>query len=169
MQTVYFQNNPVEVYGEIPAVGSPAPAFELTSADLAEVNLEQYHGKRLVLNIFPSLDTGVCAMSVRRFNKDAVKYDNTEVLCVSMDLPFAAKRFCTAEGIDGVKVASAFRHPSFGQDYGVTIVDGPLKGLLARAVVVIDENGTVIYHELVNEITNEPDYKAVEYVLKNEK
>ncbi len=169
MQTVYFQNNPVEVYGEIPTVGSPAPAFQLTSADLTDVNLEQYHGKRLVLNIFPSLDTAVCAMSVRRFNKDAAKYDNTEVLCVSMDLPFASKRFCTTEGIDGVSVASAFRHPSFGQDYGVTIVDGPLKGLLARAVVVIDENGTVIYRELVNEITNEPDYKAVEYVLKNDK
>lgn len=166
MQTVYFQNIPVEVYGEMPQVGSVAPEFELTNVDLQAVDLSKYKGKRLVLNIFPSLDTGVCAMSVRRFNKDAASYDNTAVLCVSMDLPFAAKRFCTAEGIDGVEVASAFRHPEFGQKYGVAMVDGPLKGLLARAVVVIDENGKVIYRQLVDQITDEPDYEGVACVLK---
>lgn len=166
MQTVYFQGNPVEVYGEMPAVGSQAPDFELTAATLTEVKLADYKGKRLVLNIFPSLDTEVCAMSVRRFNKDVASYKNTEVLCVSMDLPFAMGRFCSANGIEGVSVASAFRHPEFGQKYGVTIVDGPLKNLLARAVVVIDENGKVIYRQLVDEITHEPDYEAVHTVLK---
>lgn len=165
MQTVYFQGNPVEVYGEMPAVGTQAPEFELTAADLSEVTLEKYQGKRLVLNIFPSLDTDVCAASVRRFNKEAASYKNTEVLCVSMDLPFAMGRFCSANGIDGVSVASAFRHPEFGQRYGVTIVDGPLKNLLARAVVVIDEEGKVIYRQLVDEITHEPDYQGVHDVL----
>lgn len=167
MQTVYFKGSPVEVYGEIPSVGTPAPEFTLTGADLSDVTLENYKGKRLVLNIFPSLDTDVCAASVRRFNKEAASYDNTCVLCVSMDLPFAMGRFCTANGIEGVSVASAFRHPEFGQRYGVTIVDGPLKNLLARAVVVIDEKGEVIYRQLVDEITNEPDYDAVHDVLKS--
>lgn len=167
MQTVYFQGNPVDVYGEMPTVGTQAPEFELTSADLSEVKLNDYKGKRLVLNIFPSLDTDVCAASVRRFNKDAASYENTAVLCVSMDLPFAMGRFCSINGIDGVSVASAFRHPEFGQKYGVTIVDGPLKNLLARAVVVIDETGKVIYRQLVDEITNEPDYEGVHAVLKN--
>ncbi|MCH5220575.1 MAG: thiol peroxidase [Muribaculaceae bacterium] len=166
MQTVYFQGNPVEVYGEIPAVGTKAPDFKLTTAALGEVTEKSYEGKRLVLNIFPSLDTDVCAASVRRFNKDAASYDNTEVLCVSMDLPFAMSRFCSANGIDGVSVASAFRSPEFGKEYGVSIVDGPLKNLLARAVVVIDEKGTVIYRQLVDEITHEPDYEAVHSVLK---
>lgn len=169
MQTVYFKGNPVQVYGEMPSVGSVAPNFELTSADLSEVKLDKYKGKRLVLNIFPSLDTDVCAASVRRFNKEAAEYENTEVLCVSMDLPFAMNRFCSINGIDGVSVASAFRHRDFGENYGVTIVDGPLKNLLARAVVVIDEKGTVIYRQLVDEITHEPDYEAVHTVLKNDK
>lgn len=166
MQTVYFQGNPVEVYGEMPVVGSKAPEFELTAADLSEIKLDKYAGKRLVLNIFPSLDTGVCAASVRRFNKEAASYENTAVLCVSMDLPFAMGRFCAANDIEGVEVASAFRHPAFGKDYGVTIVDGPLKGLLARAVVVVDEKGDVIYRQLVEEITTEPDYAAVHDILK---
>lgn len=169
MQTVYFQGSAVEVYGMVPAVGSKAPDFELTGVDLGVVKLADFAGKRLVLNIFPSLDTGVCAASVRKFNKEAAKYGNTVVLCVSMDLPFAAKRFCVAEGIDGVEVASAFRHPSFGKDYGVDIVDGPLKGLLARAVVVVDGKGEVIYRELVHEITHEPDYDAVSDVFKEDK
>lgn len=166
MQTVYFKGAPVEVYGEMPTVGTQAPAFELTTAALGETTLDDYKGSRLVLNIFPSLDTDVCAASVRRFNKDAASYDNTKVLCVSMDLPFAMSRFCSANGIDGVSVASAFRSPEFGQKYGVTIVDGPMKGLLARAVVVIDENGKVVYRQLVDEITHEPDYEAVHEVLK---
>lgn len=166
MQTVYFQGNPVEVYGTLPEVGSVASAFNLTDADLQPVDLARYAGKRIVLNIFPSLDTAVCAMSVRRFNQEAASLPDTAVVCVSMDLPFAAKRFCTAEGIDGLTVASAFRSPEFGKDYGVDIVDGPLKGLLARAVVVIDKDGKVIYRQLVDEITNEPDYAAALSVLK---
>ncbi|MDE6396520.1 MAG: thiol peroxidase [Muribaculaceae bacterium] len=169
MQTVYFQKNPVEVYGTIPAPGTVAPDFELTSADLAPVKLSDLAGKRVVLNIFPSLDTGVCAASVRRFNKEAADYKDTVVLCVSMDLPFAAKRFCVAEGIEGVTAASAFRHPAFGQEYGVQIVDGPLANLLARAVVVIGKDGKVLYSQLVEEITNEPDYDGVKYVLEHDK
>jgi len=165
MQTVYFQQNPVHVLGTIPTAGMLAPAFELTNADLGTVTLDTYKGKRLVLNIFPSLDTAVCAMSVRRFNTEAASLPNTTVLCVSMDLPFAAKRFCTAEGIDGVETASAFRSPDFGEKYGVALTDGPLKGLLTRAVVVIDEDGRVIYSQLVEEITTEPDYHAVKAVL----
>lgn len=166
MQTVYFMGNPVEVYGEMPAVGTNAPDFELTQRDLSPVKLEDYKGTRLVLNVFPSLDTDVCAASVRRFNKEASSYENTKVLCVSMDLPFAMGRFCAANDIEGVNVASAFRHPEFGKNYGLTIVDGPLKGLLARAVVVVDEKGTIIYRQLVEEITKEPDYEAVKEVLK---
>lgn len=169
MQTVYFQGNPVQVYGMMPEVGTQAPEFTLTAATLADVRLEDYRGSRLVLNIFPSLDTGVCAMSVRRFNKEAAAYTNTKVLCISMDLPFAMHRFCAAEGIDGVEVASAFRHREFGENYGVTMEDGPLKNLLARAVVVVDENGKVMYRQLVEEITNEPDYDGVKYVLDHEK
>lgn len=169
MQTVYLQGNAMEVYGEMPAVGTQAPDFELTLENLSETTLAKYAGKRLVLNIFPSLDTDVCAASVRRFNKDAASYANTVVLCVSVDLPFAMKRFCAANDIEGVEVASAFRHPDFGQKYGVSIVNGPMKGLLARAVVVIDENGKVIYRQLVEEITNEPDYAGVKYVLDHEK
>lgn len=169
MQTVYFQGNPVEVYGEMPAVGTVAPDFKLTAANLADVTKNDYKGKRLVLNIFPSLDTDVCAASVRRFNKDAASYENTAVLCVSMDLPFAMNRFCSINGIEGVSVASAFRSPEFGKEYGVTIVDGPLKNLLARAVVVVDEKGEVIYRQLVDEITHEPDYDAVHDILKNVK
>lgn len=166
MQTIYLKGTPMEVYGEMPAVGTAAPDFVLTARDLSDITLNKYEGKRLVLNIFPSLDTDVCAASVRRFNKEAASYENTEVLCVSMDLPFAMGRFCAANDIEGVNVGSAFRHPEFGQKYGVTIVDGPMKNLLARAVVVIDEKGTVIYRQLVEEITNEPDYAAVHDVLK---
>ncbi len=166
METIYFQGNPVKTYGVFPAAGDKAPAFTLTGAALNEVKLSDYAGKRVVLNIFPSLDTAVCAMSVRRFNKEAAGLKNTAVVCVSMDLPFAMGRFCTAEGIEGVTVASAFRSPEFGKEYGVTMVDGPLAGLLARAVVVIDEEGKVIYAQLVDEITHEPDYEAALSVLK---
>ena len=167
METIYFQGNPVHIYGLLPKVGSKAPDFKLVNADLKEITAKDYAGKRVVLNIFPSLDTSVCATSVRRFNEEAAKVDNTQVICVSMDLPFAMKRFCTTEGIDKLEVASAFRSPEFVQDYGVKIVDGPLAGLLARAVVVIDEKGDVVYSELVDEITHEPDYKAALSVLKH--
>lgn len=166
MATVYFNGTPIEVYGELPAVGTQAPDFRLTSNALADVTLEDFKGKRVVLNIFPSLDTDVCAASVRRFNVEAAKLENVAVVCVSMDLPFAMSRFCTINDIENVVPASAFRSPEFGKDYGVIMVDGPLKGLLARAVVVIDENGKVVYRQLVEEITKEPDYEAAISVLK---
>lgn len=166
MATVFFQDIPVTTCGELPAVGTKAPEFQLTGADLKDIRLSDYKGKRVVLNIFPSIDTGVCAASVRRFNKDANDLENTVVLCVSMDLPFAAGRFCAAEGLENVVPASAFRSPEFCKAYGVEMVDGPLKGLLARAVVIIDGAGEVIYRQLVEQITDEPDYKAALSVLK---
>ena len=159
MATTAFQGNPVHTVGELPAQGETAPSFDLVGADLSPVASDEFTGKRLVLNIFPSLDTGVCAQSVREFNQRAASLQNTAVVCVSKDLPFAQGRFCAAEGIDNVTTASAFRS-SFGEDYGVTQTDGPLEGLLARAVVVVDENGTVVHTQLVDEITEEPDYDA---------
>ncbi|MBD5174813.1 MAG: thiol peroxidase [Bacteroidales bacterium] len=166
METIYLGGNPCHTYGMIPAVGTKAPAFSLVDKDLKEIHLSDYAGKRVVLNIFPSLDTAVCAMSVRRFNQEAAGLDNTVVICISMDLPFAQKRFCTAEGIENVEVASAFRSPTFAQGYGLQIVDGPLAGLLARAVIVVDENQNIIFSDLVEEITNEPDYEGAISVLK---
>ena len=166
METVFFQTIECHTYGSLPKVGSQAPEFHLTGLDLSDVNLELYAGKRVVLNIFPSLDTEVCALSVRRFNQEAAAMDNTVVVCASMDLPFAMGRFCAANGIENVVAASAFRSPMFGQNYGVELVDGPLKGLLTRAVVIIDEKSTVIYRDLVEQITNEPDYEAALKVLK---
>jgi thiol peroxidase len=152
----------------MPSVGEDAPCFHLTGKDLAEVQCHDFVGQRVVLNIFPSLDTEVCARSVRRFNEEASKIENAKVICVSMDLPFAMNRFCTTEGIEDVIVASAFRSPLFGQKYGVQLCDGPLAGLLARAVVIIDVDRKVIYRELVSEITNEPDYDAALRVLRGE-
>lgn len=166
MSQVFFQQIPVQTAGELPPVGTKAPDFTLTAGDLSEITLDKYQGKRVILNIFPSIDTGVCAASVRRFNKEANDLPDTVVLCVSMDLPFAASRFCAAEGLDNVIPASAFRSPGFVKDYGVEMIDGPLKGLLARAVVVIDKNREVIYRQLVEQITDEPDYKAALSVLK---
>lgn len=149
--------NPVHTVGDLPAVGSPAPAFSLTGSDFSPVSLPQ--GTRTVLNIFPSVDTGVCAASVKRFNELAASLDDTTVLCVSADLPFAQARFCGAEGITGVVVASSFKS-GFGTDYGVTLTDGGFEGLLARAVVVVDAAGTVLHSQLVPEIGTEPDYDA---------
>ncbi|MCM1519770.1 MAG: thiol peroxidase [Lachnoclostridium sp.] len=169
MQTVYFQSQPCHTYGTLPIVGEIAPCFQLTGLNLNEVKCDDYAGKRVVLNIFPSLDTDVCARSVRKFNEEAAGLDNTAVICVSMDLPFAMSRFCTLEGIKNVTPASAFRSPLFAQKYGVQLVDGPLAGLLARAVIVLDENRRVIYCELVEEITNEPNYEAAISVLKETK
>lgn len=166
METLYFKGTECHTGGMLPAVGSVAPAFCLAGADLGEVKLSDYSGKRVVLNIFPSLDTPVCAASVRRFNAEASKLDNTRVVCISMDLPFAMGRFCTAEGIENLTVASAFRSPEFVKDYGVGLVDGPLAGLLARAIVVVDTDGKVIFSNLVNEITDEPDYEGAIAVLK---
>lgn len=169
METIYFKGTPCHTYGTLPYVGDKAPCYHLVTPELKEITCEEYDGKRVVLNIFPSLDTAVCATSVRRFNKEAAELENTVVLCVSMDLPFAAKRFCTAEGIENVTAASAFRAPLFAQKFGVMIVDGPLAGLLARAVLVLDEDRNVIYRQLVEEITDEPDYQAAIDVLKNTK
>lgn len=157
MATTTLGDTPITLAGDLPAVGDQAPAFTLTGSDLADIDSAQFAGKRLVLNIFPSVDTGVCAASVRRFNELAGSLDNTVVLNVSQDLPFAQARFCGAEGIDNVVVGSAFRS-DFGQTYGVTMTDGRMANLLARAVVVADTDGTVVYTELVPTIGQEPDY-----------
>ena len=155
----------VETSGDLPAVGDDAPGFELRKANLSPVTLGDYAGSRLVLNIFPSIDTPTCAKSVRQFNERAAAMPNTKVLCVSADLPFALGRFCGAEGIERVETASVYRSAEFGRDYGVFMAEGRLGGLLARAVVVIDESGKVIHTELVPEIAQEPDYEAVVAVL----
>lgn len=158
MAQITLRGNPINTVGELPGVGSPAPAFSLTGSDLGEVSSDQLGGKPVVLNIFPSVDTPVCAASVRTFNERAAASGAT-VVCVSKDLPFAFARFCGAEGIENVKTASAFRS-SFGEDYGITINDGPMAGLLARAVVVVGPDGKVTYTELVPEIGQEPNYDA---------
>ena len=153
-----MRGNPINTVGDLPALGSPAPSFSLTGTDMGEVTNEQFRGKAVLLNVFPSVDTPVCATSVRTFNQ-RVAETGVSVLCVSNDLPFALKRFCGAENIENVATASAFRD-GFGTDYGVTITDGPFAGLLARAVVVIGPDGKVAYSELVPEIAQEPDYDA---------
>jgi thioredoxin-dependent peroxiredoxin len=158
MAQITFRGNPINTVGDLPAVGSQAPGFALTGTDLGTVSSDDFHGKPVVLNIFPSVDTGICAASVRTFNERAAGSGFT-VLCVSKDLPFAQSRFCGAEGIENVKTASAFRD-SFGEDYGITMADGPMAGLLGRAVVVIGADGNVAYTELVPEIVQEPDYDA---------
>ncbi|HWV25886.1 MAG TPA: thiol peroxidase [Aeromicrobium sp.] len=157
MATTTFGGDPVSLVGELPQVGSTAPEFTLTDPKLGDLTREA--GRRTVLNIFPSVDTGVCAASVRKFNEIAAGLPDTDVVNVSVDLPFAMARFCGAEGIDNAKVGSAFRS-SFGQDYGVTLADGAFQGLLARAVVVLDTDGTVLHSQLVPEIGQEPDYDA---------
>ncbi|WP_310964455.1 thiol peroxidase [Nocardioides terrisoli] len=159
MATTNFKGTPVNTAGELPAPGDKAPAFTLTGTDLGDLESASLAGKRVVLNIFPSIDTGVCAASVRRFNELAAGLDNTTVVCVSQDLPFAQGRFCGAEGIENVTVGSGFRS-DFGTDFGVRMTDGPMAGLLARSVVVLDADGTVIHTQLVPEITQEPDYDA---------
>ena len=160
MATITLHGDVVTTIGELPAVGSVAPGFSAVKADLSGCSLGELSGKRVVLNIFPSIDTGVCAASTRRFNAEAGALENTVVVCVSMDLPFALGRFCGAEGLENVVPVSVFRDPEFGRAYGVSIVDGPLAGLLSRAVVVIDEAGTVVYTEQVPEIGSEPNYEA---------
>jgi thiol peroxidase len=159
MATTLLGENPVHTVGELPARGSHAPAYTLTGADLRDFTSETQAGSRVVLNMFPSIDTGVCAASVRRFNELAAGLDNTVVVCASADLPFALRRFCGAEVIENVTVGSSFRS-SFGTDYGVTMVDGGMRGLLARSVVVLDTDGTVLHTELVDAIGHEPDYDA---------
>ena len=154
----------IPVSQPVPAVGTPAPAFTLTRVDRTDVQLSEYLGKRVVLNIFPSIDTSTCAMSVRRFNQLAAQLTNTVVLCISKDLPFAQKRFCGAEGIENVETLSQYRNTSFSDAYGVDITDSPMRGLMSRNVVVIDENGTIIHTEAC-ELGQEPNYEAVLEVL----
>ncbi len=166
MAQVTCKGNPFHTSGDLPKAGAAAPDFQLVKTDLGEASLKDFTGKRVVLNIFPSLDTPTCATSVRTFNKRASEAPNTVVLCISQDLPFAAARFCTTEGLANVVPASSFRAPEFGQAYGLTMVDGPLKGLLARAVVVVDEKGSVKHTQLVPEIADEPNYDAALAALK---
>ena len=160
MSSIKLKGNPINTSGSLPAKGTKAQDFKLVKSDLSELKLSDLLGKKVVLNIFPSLDTGVCAASVRRFNKDASELDNTVVVCVSKDMPFAHGRFCTAEGLNNVVTASDFREGNFGRDYGVNIIDGPLAGLHSRAVIVLDEQGVVKYTEQVPDIVQEPDYEA---------
>ncbi len=166
MATIALHGNPIHTAGTLPGVGTAAPDFLLTKTDLSDVSLSAFHGKRIILNIFPSLDTAVCATSVRKFNAEAQKHENTVVLCVSKDLPFAHARFCTTEGLNNVVPLSELRNANFGRDYGVMITDGPLAGLFSRAVVVIAENGSVKYCEQVPDIVQEPNYEAALASLK---
>ncbi|QEE50648.1 thiol peroxidase [Flavobacterium alkalisoli] len=159
MANITLGGNPVKTSGELPQNGTAAPQFTLTGTDLSSVSLSDFKGTKLVLNIFPSIDTGTCATSVRKFNEKASSLENTKVLCISRDLPFAQKRFCGAEGIENVISLSDFKDGSFGNNYGLTIADGPLAGLHSRAVVVVDENGNVKYTEQVSEIADEPNYE----------
>ena len=160
MAQITLGGNPVNTSGDLPAVGSAAPAFALTGNDLGEVTSAGLAGQRVVLNIFPSVDTAVCATSVRTFNERAASLDNTAIVNVSADLPFAQGRFCGAEGIENAITASTFRNPEFLADYGVGMTDGKFHGLCARAVVVLDESGNVLHNEMVAEIANEPNYDA---------
>lgn len=165
MATTKFNNEPVQTSGELPQVGDTLPPFTLVGTDLAEFSSEDFSGRRVVLNVFPSVDTGVCAESVRRFNEVAAGLDNTAVVCASHDLPMALGRFCAAENIENVISGSAFRS-SFGEDYGLVLQGSPLKGLLARTVIVADETGKITHVELVDEITTEPDYDAALTALR---
>lgn len=160
MANITLKGNEIHTLGDLPAVGSMAPNFELVKADLNRVTLEDFRGSRLILNVFPSVDTGICAMSVRTFNEKAANLDNTKVLCISRDLPFALSRFCGAEGIENVEVLSDFATGNFGINYHLQITDGPMAHLHSRVIVVLDEEGKVAYTEQVPEIVQEPNYQA---------
>jgi thiol peroxidase len=160
MATVTLKGNPIHTIGELPLIGTQVPEFKVVKTDLSTLQAQDLKGKKVVYNIFPSLDTDVCAASVRKFNASASQLENTTVICVSKDLPFAHKRFCTVEGLNNVISASDFRDGSFGSSFGVVLTDGPLAGLMARSILVTDENGKVVYTELVPEIVQEPDYEA---------
>lgn len=160
MAKITLKGNPIHTLSSLPVVGGHAPDFTATKSDLSEVSLKDFKDKKIILNIFPSLDTPTCANSVRKFNEKAAQLDNVVVLCISADLPFAQNRFCSTEGINNVIPLSIFRHPEFGKKYGVTITDGPLAGLLSRAVLIMDEKHKVIYEQQVPEIVDEPNYEA---------
>jgi len=165
MASITLKGNPHRTSGELPAKGKNAPGFRLTKTDLTDTTLDAFRGKRVVMNIFPSLETSVCSASIRRFNEMAAGLENTVVLAISKDLPFSFNRFCSTEGIESLIPLSAFRNSGFGKDYGVEILDGGFAGLFARSVVVLDEEGKVIYTQLVPEIGQEPDYEAALAVL----
>ncbi len=167
MASLTLHGNAISSLGSLPASGNTAPDFNLTKGDLSAATLADYKGKNVVLNIFPSVDTGTCAQSVRQFNKDAAALDNTVILCISKDLPFAQARFCGAEGIENVEMLSDFRDGNFGKSYGVEFTEGPLVPLHSRAVVVLDTAGNVVYSEQVGEIADEPNYKAAIEALQN--
>lgn len=160
MATVTLKGNKINTSGNLPELGTKAPSFKLTATDLSSKSLNDFAGSKVVLNIFPSIDTGTCAQSVRTFNKEASELENTKVLCISRDLPFAHARFCGAEGLDNVISLSDFKDGSFGKSYGLDFIDGPLEALHSRSIVVLDENGTVKYTEQVSETVDEPNYKA---------
>jgi len=168
MASITLKGNTIHSIGELPQIGSQAPDFILTKTDLSKSTLSDYKGSKVVLNIFPSIDTGTCAASVRQFNQEAAELENTKVLCISRDLPFAQARFCGAEGIENVVNLSDYSTGAFGKDYGLVIIDGPLESLHSRAVVVLDENGKVVYTEQVPEIVDEPNYKAALEALLDE-
>ena len=161
MTKINFKGNEINTSGSLPGIGEKAPDFTLTGTDLSDVRLKNYSGKRVIINVFPSIDTPVCAMSVRKFNEGINKYENAVVICASRDLPFAHSRFCGAEGLENVISASEMKKLEFGNDYGLRMIQGPLEGLLARAVIGVDENGHIFYTQLVGEIGEEPDYQAV--------
>jgi thiol peroxidase len=165
MATITLGGNPIHTNGELPQIGSKALAFTLVKTDLGNASLADFTGSRIVLNIFPSIDTGTCATSVRKFNEKASGLTNTKVICISRDLPFAQKRFCGAEGLENVINLSDFKEGSFGKNYGLEITDGPLAGLHSRVIIVINENGSILYTEQVSEIANEPNYEAALSVL----
>ena len=166
MSQITVKGTPTELLGSLPKVGAAAPDFTLCAADLSDIALSDFQGKNLILNIFPSIDTPTCSMSVRMFNEKVSTQENTAVLCISADLPFATGRFCGAEGLDNVQTASFFRSPEFTENYGVKIADGALRSLSARAVVVINESGVVVYEELVPELADEPNYEQAFAALK---
>jgi len=165
MANITLKGNPIQTIGDLPAIGTKVPDFELVKNDMSKVSLKDFTGKRLVLNIFPSLDTGTCAASVRRFNKEAAELKNTQVLCISRDLPFAQARFCGTEGITNAITLSDFATHQFGKDYQVEIANSPMAHLLSRAVIVTDENHKVLYTQQVPEIVDEPNYEAALAVL----
>lgn len=167
MASITLKGNAINTSNKLPEVGTKAPDFLLTTSDLGVHSLTNYKGHKVVLNIFPSVDTGTCAQSVRTFNQEASELDNTKVLCISRDLPFAQSRFCAAEGLENVVSLSDFKDGSFGKAYGLNIIDGPLEGLHSRCVVILDANGTVKYTEQVGEIVDEPNYKAALEALQD--
>ena len=168
MAAITLKGNSINTLGKLPEVGTQAPNFKMIKTDLSESNLTDYKGSKVILNIFPSIDTGTCAASVRQFNQEAAELENTKVLCISRDLPFAQGRFCGAEGIENVINLSDFATGEFGKNYELTITDGPLAHLHSRAVIVLDESGKVVYTEQVPEIVDEPNYKAALESLQDE-